>query len=61
MKSLWKVKDERWILLLLLLLFLLLASGNGFIILDSTYFLCPGVVILVNHQGRKIKLGTTDP
>lgn len=40
MESLWKVKDEFYKprFLHLLLLFLLLASGDDFIISNSTYF-----------------------
>lgn len=36
------------------------ASGSDFILSDFTHFSHPGIVILVNHQGRKTKLGTTD-
>lgn len=35
-------------------------SSSGFILSDYTRFFCPGIVILVNHHGRKIKLDTTD-
>lgn len=37
------------------------ASGSGFILADYICLLCPETVILVNHMGRKIEFGTTEP
>lgn len=66
----WKIKEDLYkpgfFVVVLAIIFVGIISGgsgvcsSGFILSDYTHFFHPGIIILVNHQGRKIKLGTTD-
>lgn len=36
-------------------------NSSGSVFSDHTRFLCPGMISLLNHHGRKKELGTTPP